>query len=263
MTEAPSVRQLFDLRGRIALVTGAGAGIGTGIAERLAEAGAQVAVHYQRSHDGAVAVVRRIEAAGGRAMTCQADLTRPDAVDALLADVTTRLGRPDIVINNAGIYPVAPILDMPVGQWDAVVAASLSSVHLVTQAVGRQARAAAGSHTAIVNIASIEASNVAPAHSHYIAAKAGVVMYTKAAARELGPVGVRVNAVSPGLIWREGLDEAWPEGVQAYRTAAPLGRLGRFDDVADACLFLASPAARWITGVELVVDGGVLTSRAY
>jgi NAD(P)-dependent dehydrogenase (short-subunit alcohol dehydrogenase family) len=88
-------------------------------------------------------------------------------------------------------------------------------------------------------------------------------MYTKSAARELGPLGIRVNAVSPGLIGRPGLAEAWPQGVQAYTAATPLGRLGDFEDVADACLFLASPAARWITGAELVVDGGVLTNRAY
>ena len=88
-------------------------------------------------------------------------------------------------------------------------------------------------------------------------------MYTKSAARELGPLGIRVNAVSPGLIWRPGLDEAWPQGVSAYTAATPLGRLGRFEDVADACLFLVSEGARWITGAELVVDGGVLTNRAY
>ena len=107
------------------------------------------------------------------------------------------------------------------------------------------------------------ASNVAPMHSHYIAAKAGVVMYTKAAAREFGPRNIRVNVVSPGLIWKEGLDEAWPDGVTRYRRAAPLGRLGAAMDVADAVLFLASDASRWITGAELIVDGGVLTSTAY
>jgi len=151
---------------------------------------------------------------------------------------------------------------MPQGDWDRVVTANLTSVHLVTQAVASRLRAA-GRPGAIVNIASIEAHNVAPAHSHYAAAKAGVLMYTRAAARELGPLGIRVNSVSPGLIWRAGLDEAWPEGVTRYRAAAPLERLGQFDDVADACLFLLSPASRWITGADLVVDGGVLTNRTF
>jgi 3-oxoacyl-[acyl-carrier protein] reductase len=88
-------------------------------------------------------------------------------------------------------------------------------------------------------------------------------MHTRAAAAELGRSGIRVNAVSPGLIWREGLDTVWPEGVERYRRAAPLGRLGESDDVADACLFLASPLARWITGSELIVDGGVMCHQIF
>ena len=258
----PPVRELLDLRGHVALVTGAGAGIGTGIATRLAEAGAGVAVHYHRSDAGAREVVSRITAAGGSARAYQADLTDAADVQDLRDRITADTGVPDILVNNAGIYPLGSILDVDPAEWQAVVAANLTSVHLVTQAVARGLRDA-GRGGAIVNIASIEASNVAPAHSHYAAAKAGVVMYTKSAARELGPLGIRVNAVSPGLIWRAGLDEAWPQGVSAYTAATPLGRLGRFDDVADACLFLVSPASRWITGSELVVDGGVLTSRAY
>jgi NAD(P)-dependent dehydrogenase (short-subunit alcohol dehydrogenase family) len=122
---------------------------------------------------------------------------------------------------------------------------------------------AQGRPGAIVNIASIESENPAPQHSHYSAAKAAVVMYTRTAALELGGKGIRVNCVSPGLIWREGLDRDWPEGVNAYLQAVPLGRLGQPDDVADACLFLASSAARWITGANLIVDGGVLTHRVY
>ena len=262
MPSAPPVAALLDLRGRTALVTGAGAGIGTGIATRLAEAGAHVAVHYHRSDDGARDVVDTILAAGGSARAFRADLTQaPDVAD-LIARVRADLGHPDILVNNAGTYPLGTILDMSADDWQAVVAANLTSVHLVTQAVARALRDAR-TPGAIVNIASIEASNVAPAHSHYAAAKAGVVMYTRSAARELGAHGIRVNAVSPGLIWREGLDQAWPQGVSAYAAATPLGRLGQFDDVADACLFLVSPAARWVTGIELVVDGGVLTSRAY
>ncbi|HTV01843.1 MAG TPA: glucose 1-dehydrogenase [Luteitalea sp.] len=263
-SSAPSTRELLDLSGRVALVTGAGSGIGTGIATRLAEAGAAVAVHYHRSADGAAEVVGRITAAGGSASAFAADVTDPEDVAALFNAVARELGAVDVLINNAGIYPLHSIVDMSLDDWQAVVAGNLTSVHLATQAFARQTREVlADRGAAIVNIASIEASNVAPAHSHYAAAKAAVLMYTKSAARELGPRGIRVNAVSPGLIWRQGLDEAWPEGVQAYTSATPLGRLGRFDDVADACLFLASRAARWITGTELVVDGGVLTNRAY
>jgi 3-oxoacyl-[acyl-carrier protein] reductase len=152
---------------------------------------------------------------------------------------------------------------MSEADWRAVIDANLTSVHLMSQAAARRMAAQAPQGGAIVNIASIEATNPAPGHAHYGAAKAAVVMHTRSAAAELGRHGIRVNCVSPGLIDREGLAEAWPAGVRRYLDAAPLGRLGLPTDIADACLFLASPAARWITGVELVVDGGVLTSQVY
>ncbi len=168
----------------------------------------------------------------------------------------------DVLINNAGVYPLASILDMNDDAWHSVVNANLFSVYLCTQVVARN-MVKHGRGGAIVNIASIEAETPAPMHSHYSAAKAGMLMYTRTAACELGAHGIRVNAVSPGLIWRDGLERDWPEGVERYRKAAPLGRLGRPDDVADACLFLASPAARWITGANLRVDGGVMTHTPY
>ncbi len=258
----PPVSSLLDLSNRVVIVTGAGAGIGGGIAERFAEAGASVIVHYRENKAGASDVVSRIASRHGRAVTCGADLTATAGAEHLIACAASQLGEPDILVNNAGAYPVASIAEMTEEDWDAVVDANLKSVHLTTRAFARRLMAA-GRPGAIVNIASIEASAVAPMHSHYQAAKAGVVMYTRAAAREFGPSGIRVNAVSPGLIWRDGLDAAWPDGVSRYTRAAPLGRLGKVDDVADACLFLASAAARWITGAELVVDGGVLTNNAY
>jgi 3-oxoacyl-[acyl-carrier protein] reductase len=259
---APRVADLLDLTGHTALVTGAGSGIGTGIALRLAEAGAAVVVHFHTSENGARAVAARIVDAGGRAVPVQADLTSAHAVDHLIDDAAGALAAPDLVVNNAGIYPPGAILEMTQADWDRVLSANVTSAHLVTQGVANRLRASRRAG-AIVNIASIEAGNVAPAHSHYAAAKAALVMYTRAAARELGALGIRVNSVSPGLVWRDGLDASWPEGVTRYRAAAPLGRLGRFEDVADACLFLLSPASRWITGTDLVVDGGVLTNRAY
>ena len=116
---------------------------------------------------------------------------------------------------------------------------------------------------AIVNIASVEGETPAPMHSHYTSAKAGTLMHTRSAALELGPHGIRVNAVSPGLIWREGIEEGWPEGVERWKETAPLGRLGMPDEVADACLFLASPTARWISGASLAVDGGILARSVF
>ncbi len=260
MTILP-VTRLLDLRGRAAIVTGAGAGIGAGIAARLAEAGAAVMVHYHSNGEGAAAVVDGIVRHGGRALHHGGDLTVADDARRLVAATVAHFDSADILVNNAGVYPLANIADIDVEAWNTVVSANLTTTHLMTRAFAVAADADRGA--AIVNIASIEASNVAPLHSHYIAAKAGVVMYTRAAAREFGPQNVRVNVVSPGLIWKEGLDEAWPDGVTRYRRAAPLGRLGSAADVADAVLFLASDASRWITGTELVVDGGVLTNTAY
>lgn len=258
----PSPRDLLDFSGRVVVVTGAGSGLGSGIATRFAEAGAAVVVNYRSSAAGARAVVQAIEALGRKAIAVQADVSQRNDVERLVAETVKGFGGLDVWINNAGLYPLSSLLEMTEEEWDRVLDANLRSVYLCTQAAARQ-MIQQGRGGAIVNIASIEGVNPAPQHSHYNAAKGGVLMHTRAAAQELGSHNIRVNAVSPGLIWREGLEQDWPDGVARYRRAAPLARLGRPDDVADACLFLASPAARWITGANLVVDGGVMTSTVY
>jgi NAD(P)-dependent dehydrogenase (short-subunit alcohol dehydrogenase family) len=259
---APSVQHLLDFTGKVVIVTGSGSGLGSGIALRFAEAGARVVVHYHSSHAGADAVVAQITQSGGEAIAVQADATDATAAQLLIAASVNTFGRLDVLVNNAGIYPLASVLDMTPEAWDAVINANMRSVFLCTQAAARQ-MVAQGEGGAIVNITSIEAENPAPNHSHYNAAKGGVLMYTRAAAYELGQYNIRVNAVAPGLIWREGLEQAWSEGVARWQKAAPLKRLGLPDDVADACLFLASPAARWITGASLTVDGGVMTKQIF
>jgi len=262
VVEVPPVGGLLDFRGKVVLVTGAGRGIGPGIALRFAEAGARVVVNYRESREGAEAVVAEIEAAGGEALARRADVTRAKEVASLFQVCDEVYGRLDVLINNAGTYPVAGLLEMSEGEWDAVLDSDLKSVFLCTQAAARL-MVDRGVQGAIVNIASIEAESPEPDHSHYDAAKAGVLMHTRSAAFELAPHGIRVNAVSPGLIWQPGIEESWPEGVARWQAATPLKRLGLPQDVADACLFLASPAARWITGVNLVVDGGVMVRPAF
>jgi NAD(P)-dependent dehydrogenase (short-subunit alcohol dehydrogenase family) len=150
---------------------------------------------------------------------------------------------------------------MQPADWDAVFASNLRTAFECLQAAGR--RMAARGSGAIVNVTSIQAFRPAESLAHYSAAKAGLEMLTRSAAVELGPSGVRVNAVAPGLVWREGLESAWPEGVGRFREASPLGRVGQPEEVADCCLFLASPAARFVTGTTLVVDGGVLAGPAF
>ncbi|HEX5466530.1 MAG TPA: glucose 1-dehydrogenase [Candidatus Limnocylindrales bacterium] len=255
----PPVAELLDLAGQVAIVTGASRGIGAGIALRLAEAGADVVVVHRSaaSAPAAVTVAAGIEALGRRGLVAEADLALTSAVEALFDRVMEAFGRIDILVNDAGLQPVADLLAMGVEEWDAIQAVNARGVFLATQAAARR-MIVAGEGGSIVDVASIEGLQPAFSHSHYAASKAAVIMHARAAALELGPHGIRVNAVAPGLIDTGDLTAAWPEGVERWHAAAPLGRLGTPADVADACLFLCSPAARWISGATLVVDGGVL-----
>lgn len=248
----PSTRLL---EGQTALVTGAGRGIGRGIALRFAEHGAPVAVHCRTAVREARAVADRIQDAGGRAMVVRGDLTDPSECHRIVREAAEWSGgRLTALVNNAGVQPVRELAAMTAEEWRAVVDTNLGSVFACTQAAAEVMGEGGGS---VTHIASIEASAPAPGHAHYSAAKAAVVMHARAAALEYGPLGIRVNTVSPGLIDRESLAEDWPDGVRRWQRAAPLGRLGRPEDIGDACVFLASPLASWITGHDLVVDGGV------
>ena len=267
--QVPSLENALDFSGKIVLISGGSRGIGAGIAKRFAEAGAWVVVSYVKSESAAQLLVSRIQADGGKALALQADVSRTADVDQLVSQTVDVCGGLDVLVNNAGIYPLSPLLDMSKSEWSQVLAANLTGTHLCTQRAARSMIESAphgeqdNPSRSIINISSIEAVSPAYAHSHYTAAKAGVDQYTRNAALELAEHGIRVNAVAPGLIGREGLEEEWPDGVRSWRARAPLGRLGAVEDIADACLFLASPLARWITGVTLAVDGGVLVAPAF
>jgi 3-oxoacyl-[acyl-carrier protein] reductase len=243
---------LLDLRERVVLVTGSSGGIGAGIAHRLHAAGARVAIHYARHGSPAVALAREL---GARACVVGGDVER-DA-ESICATAITAFGRIDALVNNAAVQPVAPLLDLGADDVGELLRVNVAGVAALTQAAART-MIAQGDGGSIVDIASIEGLQPAAGHSHYAASKAAVLMHARAAALELGAHGIRVNAVAPGLIDREGLAHAWPEGVGRWQAACPLGRLGTTQDVADAVLFLLSDAARWITGATLTVDGGML-----
>ena len=257
----PRLDQLLDLSGKVALVTGASHGIGAGIAARFAQAGAAIVVHYRGNAEAARTVVDSITSDGGQAHALQGDLTQADEVDALIAGTLQAFGALDIAVNNAGSYPDKSLLEMTRTEWHAMYADNVETAFLCTQAAARHMKKSGGG--SIINIGSISATVPGPEHSHYNSAKAAVVMFTRSAAQELGPFGIRVNAVSPGLIARPGIEAEWPEGVARWAAQAPLERLGQPEDVADACLFLASPAARWITGHNLLVDGGITAAKIY
>ncbi|GAA4880887.1 SDR family NAD(P)-dependent oxidoreductase [Kitasatospora terrestris] len=244
---------LPGIAGKVVLVLGAGGGIGSAVAERFAAAGAEVVLHAHRSTTATDAAADRIAAAGGAALPVAADLTDPSAGDRVVGAATAWRGRLDVLVNAAGVQPVAPLVELTDEDWHAVLDTDLGAAVRCTAAAARVMQPG----SSVVHIASIEGSQPAAGHAHYCAAKAALIMFARSAALELGPRGLRVNTVSPGLISRPGLAGSWPEGVRRWRAAAPLGRLGTPGDVADACLFLASPFASWITGHDLVVDGGV------
>lgn len=241
------------LEGRVALVTGGTRGLGAGIVRALAGAGATVAV------------IARTDAASlpeGCSLIVKADVTDAQAVDAAVAQVEAALGGVDILVANAGIYPVAGLLDLTPDAWDETLAVNLRGPFLCLQRVAR-AMVARGTGGSIVLIGSTEAVTPAPGHAHYAASKAGLVQLGKAAALELGVHGIRVNTVSPGLVNRPSLAADWPEGLTRFSARAPLGRPGEPVEIGEACVFLAGDDARWITGAHLVVDGGVLVAPAF
>ena len=252
---------LLNLDGRTAVVTGGAGGIGAAICRALARAGAHVCIHYRSSETEAFALKDQIRRSGGSATSVRADVTSKTDIEKMFETVSAETGKVDILINNAGVYPVSGFLDISEEEYELMMDANVRSVMLCTQTFARHLIGQGSG--AVVNIASVAASGVLEMHSHYCAAKSAVMAFTRAAARELGEHDIRVNAVSPGLIWRPGLDENWPEGVARYKQAAALNSVGQAEDIANACLFLVSRAGKWITGIDLVVDGGVLTDKVF
>ena len=210
----------------------------------------------------AAALVAGIAGAGGKAIAVHAELTDRAAVESTFARVVADLGPIDILVNNAARQTHSTIADMDSAEWRDMLATNLDGVFHTTRVV-TDAMVARGAGGAIVNIASIEGLQPALTHGHYATTKAALIMFTRATALEFGRHGIRANAVSPGVIHAPGIEENWPEGVKRWLAAAPLGRMGDDFDVADAVLFLVSPASRFITGANLVVDGGVTATPSF
>ncbi len=255
----PTPQELLNFSGKVALITGASSGLGAGIAKRFAQAGADIAICDLQPADQ---ICEEIHLMGRECFSSITDVTDPAQIIELFDDIEQQLAPVDILINNAGIYPVSNLLDMTPDEWDQMLTVNLKSVFLTMQAAAK-CMIKADKGGAIVNISSIESIVPAFGHAHYAASKAGGIMLSKSAALEFSQHNIRVNAVSPSLINRPNLDKDWPEGVERFMNRVPLQRIGEVEDIADACLFLSSEASRWITGMNLVADGGVLVCEAF
>ena len=236
------------MKGRVALVTGAGRRIGRQLALRLAGEGASVAVHYQRSRAEAEAVAAEITASGGQAFCVAADLTRPADVETLFGAIQERFGRLDVLVNSAAVFFPTPLAETTEEQWDRVLDSNLKSQFFCAQRAAPLLRA--GGHGRIVNFASLGGLLAWPRYTAYSVSKAGVIMLTRCLARTLAPE-VTVNAVAPGTI---SFPEDAPEMAEDYIRKAPLARTGTPEDISNAVMYLIQ--APFVTGQVLVVDGG-------
>jgi 3-oxoacyl-[acyl-carrier protein] reductase len=247
---------MSDLEGRVALVTGAGVGIGRAIAERLAEAGAAIGVHFHRSQAGAEEVAAGIQQNGGRAALLPADLSDPAQAQSLVGQCVHQLGRLDILINNAGTAVQRSRLeDCSLEVWQKVIAANLTSAFLVIQAAIPHLRASGNG--AIVNNLSLSIqTGGANGAGPYAIAKGGLQVMTRTLARELAPQ-VRTNAIMPGVIETRHHEEfSTPERMQQYRDETPLQRNGTPEEVAGAVLLLVSDAGSFLNGALIDINGG-------
>lgn len=254
MSEQSRSRLAVDLIDQVAIVTGAGRGLGRTIAEGLAAAGAKVAC-VDVNEETLAEAVQAIRDSGGTAEPLACDVTDAERVAETVADVTGRFGGLHILVNNAGITRDNLIMRMKDDQWDAVIAINLRGTFLFTRAAARPMMK--GRRGRIINIASVSGLMGNPGQANYSASKAGVIGLTRTVARELAPRNITVNAIAPGFIATEMTAKLGDEILAEVRKQIPLGRLGDPQDIADAVLYLASEAAGFVTGQVLTVDGGL------
>ncbi len=253
-SSASSTGCRVDLNGQVALVTGASRGIGRAIAERLAACGAQVA-GVARSLQALDGTLHAIRAAGGTAEGFAADVAVGAEVERVVAAVEAKFGAIHVLVNNAGITRDGLMLRMEEPAWDEVLDTNLKGTFLFTKAVG--ALMMRGRYGRVVNISSVSGLMGNPGQANYSASKAGVVGFSKTVARELASRGITVNVVAPGFITTD-MTEVLPEKIKTeVKERVPVRRLGKPEDVADLVCYLAGPAAGYITGQVIAVDGGM------
>ena len=240
----------MNLSGNTILITGGGSGIGRGIARGFAAFGAKVAI-WERNPDTAAAAAAEVGGIG-----FATDVREPSEVDLALERTATELGPVSILVNNAGGVFSSPLLETSENGWDALYRSNLKHVILCTQRVARL-MVHAGIGGSIISVTSIEGVRAAPGYAAYAAAKAGVIEYTKTAALELAPHGIRVNALAPDITLTEGIAAVAPAGAEErFGHTVPMGRAGHVDEMAGAAVFLASELSSYVTGQTIHVDGG-------
>ncbi len=250
-----NVLGLFDLHGKRALVTGASSGIGKKVALAYVQAGAEVAI-VARHSDVLDEVAKELTAAGGKVVPIRCDVTQPDQVTEMLDRATAELGGIDIAVCNAGIISLAPLLEMPPEEFQRIQDTNVTGVFLTAQAAAR-AMVRQGRGGVIITTASMSGHiiNIPQQVGHYCASKAAVIHLTKAMAVEFAPHNIRVNSVSPGYILTE-LVEPYAEYHALWEPKIPMRRLGRPEELTGLYLYLASEASSYMTGSDIVIDGG-------
>jgi NAD(P)-dependent dehydrogenase (short-subunit alcohol dehydrogenase family) len=249
---------MFELEGKVAIVTGGGTGIGRAIALALAEAGASVMVCGPRIDACEETCQEITNRFGSKTMASLCDVRVKAEIEATVHNVLDRLGRIDILVNNAGVTSNFHVLDLPETEWDRVIDTNLKGSFLFSQAAGRVMAQSGGG--VIINIGSQLGEVARPNKAHYVSSKGGIRMLTKALALDLAPHGIRVNNVAPGPVDTELAAPLLKDPVAraAALSRLPIGRIGQPGDIAGAVVFLASDSASFITGTTLVVDGGYL-----
>ncbi len=245
-----------QLEGKVAIITGATRGIGRGIAEVFAKEGAKIAFTYAGSVDKAQSLEKELSVLT-KIKGYQSDASDFDAAQKLVDEVLTEFGQIDIVVNNAGITRDNLLLRMGKEDWDTIIKVNLDSVFNLTKAVIKPMMKAKSG--AIINMTSVVGVKGNAGQANYAASKAGVIGFTKSVALELGSRNIRCNAIAPGFIETEMTAVLDEKVVQGWRDAIPLKRGGQPEDIANACVFLASDKSSYITGQVLNVDGGMLT----
>ena len=245
-----------DIKGKVALVTGASKGIGAAIAKALAAQGASVVVNYSSSKAGADQVVEAITASGGRAIAVKADVTKAADAHALVDDTIKAYGRLDVLVNNSGVYEFAPLEAITEESFHRQFNINVLGLLLVTQAAAKHLPEGGS----VINIGSAVSRLTPPNSAVYTATKAAVDAITGVLSRELGPRRIRVNAINPGIVETEGTHSAgfigsdFEKGLVAQ---VPFGRVGQPDEIADIAVFLAAKGSRWLTGETLIASGGL------